>query len=311
MSLVSLTQSTGDLSSLDESNDQVGAEKDLEVDETLEQIGVEMSDKVATKHTDEPIVDNEADLFENQARDNLVLDVSIRNNQTGDGLSEDRLPQDGLPSPWHPLKPDVSVTVENRQEEDLFLDVSDTMQKTMDSPIPETRSGNEIQTDETRLGKERDLQFESAPSVCLQSDAEPSSSVSLTNANRISNEKSVIKVETESSFEEIPETVVKENTSVRPSSLDVEEVSSIKSADLSPHDFTVGKPTLRQLAEMKEFDRSPSLEDTHSALPESRVAAWLPSEETKLLIEATNRGVSVDKSQLTNPSVLLENSLVD
>jgi len=311
MSLVSLTQSTGDLSSLDESVDQVGLEKDLEVDETLEQSGMEIKDKVATKDKDKPIVDNGADLIENQARENLVLDVGTRNNETGDGLSKDRFPQGGLSSPWHPLKPDVIATVEGNQEEDLFLDTSDLIQTKKDSRIPETKSGNEIQTDETRLVKEGDLQSESSSSVNLQSDVDPSISVSMTNTSRISNEKSVIKVETENSFEEIPETVVEESTSMRPSSLDVEEVNSINSADLSPHDFAVGKPTLRQLAEMKEFDRSPSLEDTNSALPEARLAAWLPSEETRLVIEAVNRGVSADRNQLANPSVLLETSLGD
>ncbi len=96
----------------------------------------------------------------------------------------------------------------------------------------------------------------------------------------------------------------------RPATLNVPSDKGLSSVDLSPSEHAIGKPTLRQLAEMKEFDTSPSLEDSKSVLSEARLAAWQPSVETSHLIEATRRGNVIDKTHLTYPSVLLETSMV-
>eukprot|EP00794_Sanderia_malayensis_P004779 gene4779-5406_t len=97
----------------------------------------------------------------------------------------------------------------------------------------------------------------------------------------------------------------------RPENLSIAADNGLSKVDLSPSDHAIGKPTLRQLAEMKVFDTSPSLEEKKSVLSEARLTAWQPSLETRTLIEAVRRGNVIDKTRLTYPSVLLETSMGD
>lgn len=305
MSLVSLTQSTGDLSSLDESTEQTEGEKGPGEEGEMKKNIAEISEGKAPQIEHERNVETGVGYIENQSATKLVLDLNLAPAPPEEGLP-------GVASPWHPLKPVFDV--ENHEGNDLFLDASDTIQTGTDSHISESESTNKGQTDdmhkEDLLAGERDLQSGLKPNISLQSDVNQSIS---TNTNLIPNDSSdsLIKTENEKdNFEEIPDAVIEDKSSSRPSNLDLGQTASMISVDLAPVDNALGKPTLRQLAEMKEFDKSPSLEDTNSKLPESRLAAWLPSLETRHLIDAANRGVSADRTHLTNPSVLLETALV-
>ncbi len=131
----------------------------------------------------------------------------------------------------------------------------------------------------------------------------------------ISTEETIVPDTDQSPDDQSPEfkqILVSETTEVteRPKTLHVPAEDGLLSVDLCPSENAIGKPTLRQLAEMKEFDTSPSLEDSKSILPEARFAAWQPSPETKLLIDAVKRGNVIDKTNLTYPSVLLDTSMV-
>ena len=308
MSLVSLTQSTGDLSSLDDNTEQTEMEKGLGEDGVMKKDIAEISEEVASQAEQEENVDTRVGFIENQSRSDLVLDLNLTPAP----------PQEGLPgaaSPWHPLKPDFDV--ENHEENDLFLDASDTIQTGSDSRISKSEATIKSQADDKQsedlLPGVGDLQSGLKSNIILQSDVNPSISTNVMNTNLIPKDSSDSLIEAEAekdNFEEIPDTVIEGKSSNRPSNLDLGQTASMTSVDLAPVDNALGKPTLRQLAEMKEFDKSPSLEDTNSKLPESRLAAWLPSQETKHFIDAINRGVTADRAHLTNPSVLLETALV-
>ena len=310
MSLVSLTQSTGDLSSLDESSEQLENEKALGEEGMVEKKTADISREGVPQQGDKEEINPGRENNEDKRGSDLSLDLKVTND-----VQQDRLP--GALSPWHPLKPDLNVSISSREEDDLFLDASGTPNAEMQSQIPERNVQSQTHTDtmhkEELFVEEGNLQAKQQPSDSSLHDAIPSNSIDVMKINVAQSEPpdSSAKVETQNSvFEEISEAVVEVHTPGRPSNLDLEQDYSMTSVDLTTSDHELGKPTLRQLAEMKEFDKSPSLEDTNGVLPEERLAAWLPSVETRHVIDAVNRGVPADRNCLTFPSVLLETCLV-
>lgn len=306
LSLVSLGQSTGDLSSLDAENSENGGNEkggDENVEEEMkiesETVGENIiSEDLLTLKLLEPgneVTEVRDDIGESKM--NLNLDLSLVSGEVQSGLKDAK-------SPWHPLKPEFGKTEANDEEkEDEFQDASDVVQSEMESEVTKTKLGNKTQDDEIH----DEVLFASNPDF----PTKPESAVNLSKPNVSGSETdSVFNRELQTSFEEIPEPVIEDETFHRPSSLDVGEQEEMTDVDLTPGDHAIGKPTLRQLAEMKEFDKSPSLEDKNSSLPEIRLAAWLPSTQTKEIIESINRGVTIDKTFLTYPAVLLETSLV-
>ena len=318
MSLVSLGQSTGDLSSLDaESSEPTETVKGPGEDEGIAKNAVTVGEMGTKLHESETTAQIREELLENsddKNKSNLVLDLNLVSEATPDRALD-------ATSPWHPLKPELNPVDDGEEdEENLFQDASDVIQTESDSQIPKIKSGSKTQADEIHeevlltaepdsqsgLGLDVNVQSELASDANQQSGAKPNSSDDVLKRKS----DAVKEPEAQSSFEEITDTVIEEESFKRPSSLEVEQKTTMTSVDLSPGDHAIRKPTLRQLAEMQEFDKSPTLEDTNSALPEARLSAWLPSFETRQIIEAINRGMSAEKANLTYPSVLLETSLV-
>ena len=334
MSLVSLGQSTGDLSTLDaDQNNQIetgkGVENDSEVRDSQgnkdgpSQLAQGIRDvKPGAEGMDEDVITQEG-----QNISNLGLDLS-RN------ADRQQLEKTDATSPWHPLKDPFKSTSSKESDDDsednLFQDASDVLQSTANLGLDNKGLENavrEVSLDDTgelesrvevalnaELGSETNP--DSSPSkeivpMSLESNADP---VSSSNAIPRYTEDPTIKSQLPSNgnLEEIEEAKIGDIPIVpeRPHSLDVQFSDTMTHIDLSPGEHAIRKPTLRQLAEMKEFDKSPSLEDVKGALPEARCAAWLPSLETKQLLDGVNRGNVIEKSHLTYPSVLLETSLV-
>ena len=340
MSLVSLGQSTGDLSTLDaDQNSQMETGKGVENDsEVRDSQGIKegpsqlaqgyRDDKSGAEGMDEDLITQKG-----KNVSNLGLDL-IRN------ADRQQLGKTDAASPWHPLKDPfksaLSKESDDDSEDNLFQDASDVLQSTANLGLDNKGLENavrEISLDDTAelesrvevaLNAELDSETnsDSSPSkeivpVSLESDANPkvdSDPVSTSDAIPRYTENSTIKSQLPSNgnLEEIEEAKIGDIATVpeRPHSLDVQFSDTMTHIDLSPGEHAIRKPTLRQLAEMKEFDKSPSLEDVKGALPEARFAAWLPSLETKQLLDAVNRGSMIEKSHLTYPSVLLETSLV-
>eukprot|EP00795_Rhopilema_esculentum_P007846 gene7846-13724_t len=316
MSLVSLGQSTGDLSSLDaeaEAADQssnVLGEGAVSEDRTEETGALEVRESDAKEGGPQPeeggnigALINEEKAQPERSASGLRLELDIEN----------RLPEASeARSPWHPLKdPLKPAPVHDENEDDLFHDASDLMHSGPELETGLLKSSGHIESEATEVSLETPLnavsninQVESAAFPTVQA----TQGKEYGDSPKDSNQKSAL--QNESSFEEIPESSMDDTATQRPSSLVLQD-ENMTNVDLTPSEHAIGKPTLRQLAEMKEFDKSPSLEDTKSTLPEERLAAWLPSTETRRIMDAVTRGNSVDRARLTCPSVVLEASLGD
>ena len=278
-------------------------------------------------------IDKDATKQEGQDVPNLGLDLSRNADRLLLGKAD-------ATSPWHPLKDPFKSTLkkdsDEESEDNLFQDASDVIQSDANLGLDSKGSENlvrEISLDDTTelglrvevaLNAELDSEVTSGRSpikeivpVSLESNSNPTmkpESVSSSNAVPRYTEDPKVHSELQSNgnLEEIEEAKVGDIgvVSERPQRLDVQSSDVMTHIDLSPGEHAIRKPTLRQLAEIKEFDKSPSLEDTKGALPEGVFAAWLPSLGTRQLLDVVNRGNAIDKSHLTYPSVLLETSLV-
>lgn len=339
MSLVSLGQSTGDLSTLDaDQNSQTevvkGVENDSEVRDShgnkkgpgqLAQ-GIEDAVKPGAENMDD-------DVTAQEGQNVSILGLDLSN-------ADQLLEKTDITSPWHPLKHPFKSTLNNESDDDSednpFQDASDVLQSSTNLGLDNKGLENairEISLDDTAelesrvevaLNAELDSETNSGKSptkdimtVSLESGANPkvdSETISTFNVTPRHAEDPKIKSDVQSNgdLEEIEEAKIGDIAVVseRPPSLDVQFNDAMTHIDLSPGEHPIRKPTLRQLAEIKEFDKSPSLEDAKGALPEARFAAWLPSLETRQLLDDVNRGNAIEQSHLTYPSVLLETSLV-
>lgn len=303
MSLVSLGQSTGDLTTLDTENEEEAVtEKEADTRKELEAV----NNAIGNEEKENEMVEGEKECEEGkEMQNNLNLDLDFR-------LADDKM-QSGIAevtSPWHPLKAKFGQIGGNddKGKDDMFEDAADVIRAEKDSEIKMKKSGSkkDEHQEEVLLTNNPDIR---SAHKSMENPIESNDLLkSRDSPSRTSD--SLNELDTQAGFEQIAEPVMKEETSKRPSTLEVGQRDEMTNVDLAPGDHAIGKPTLRQLAEMKEFDKSPSLEDTNSSLQEARLAAWLPSEDTRHLIEAVSRGLSVDSNYLTYPSVLLETSLV-
>ena len=315
MSLVSLGQSTGDLSSLDAETEAAnqasnvlgeGATSEDRTEETgpmeVRENDVKEGEPQSEEGGNIRALINEEKALPDRSASGLRLELDIENRPAE--APEAR-------SPWHPLKgPLKPAPGRDENEDDLFHDASDMMHSGPELETGLIKSSGHIETEATEVSLETPLNAVSNVNQ-VENAAFPTGQATqgkgYGDTPKDSNQKSALP--NESSFEEIPESSMDGNTTQRPSSLVLQD-ENMTNVDLTPSEHAIGKPTLRQLAEMKEFDKSPSLEDTTSTLPEERLAAWLPSTETRRIIDAVTRGNSVDRARLTCPSVVLEASLV-